>query len=144
MMMTIGPNYLIALLIPNILLLGIACITIVRFERRCRQMEDFWGSPTGVALADDKDDASKEFLRIARRLENRIGQLQRAVKVMEISPQKPPAPVERSLPIENAVRMAKQGASIEDLTKSCGLNIAEASLMHRLHGQVQLATTTTN
>lgn len=141
MMMTIGSNYLIALLIPNILLLGIACMTIVRFERRCKHMDEFWSSPTGAALADDKDNDSREYLRIARRLENRVGQLQRAIKVLEISPQQAPTNIERSLPIENAVRMAKQGASVEDLEKRCGLNIAEATLMQRMHGQEQKSTT---
>jgi len=46
---------------------------------------------------------------------------------------------ESRLPIENAVRMAKHGASIEDLMRSCGLNIGEAQLMRKLHGQTRAA-----
>ena len=39
------------------------------------------------------------------------------------------------LPFDYAVRMAKQGASEEDLTRTCGLNKAEAQLMRRLHAR---------
>ena len=43
------------------------------------------------------------------------------------------APIQ--LPIDNAIRMAKQGASVADLTRSCGLNLGEAELMKKLHGR---------
>ena len=46
---------------------------------------------------------------------------------------------ESRLPIENAVRMAKHGASIEELVRGCGLNIGEAQLMRKLHGQSRAA-----
>lgn len=139
--MTIETYYLYKLLLANGVLLAIACYAIVRFERRCRQIEAFWASPTGSALADTDDEASQEQLRQSQRLEQRVGELQRAVKVIALRDREPDErasqPVERSLPLENAVRMAQHGASIEDLTRNCGLNIGEARLMQKLHRQVR-------
>ena len=88
-------------------------------------------------------------MRITQRLEQRVGELQRTVKIMEMNRGEEPTPVsqpttvERSLPIENAQRMARMGASIEDLTRSCGLNIGEARLMKKLHGKASQAATGT-
>ena len=138
-MITIDPYFLLALLAANALLLAIASTVLSRFDRRCKRIEEFWDSPTGTALADDGDAESHEQMMATRRLEQRLGELQRAVKLMEIKAPKERPTVERSLPIENAVRMAKSGASIEELTRTCGLNIGEARLMQRLHGRAQLA-----
>jgi hypothetical protein len=141
MMITIDADLFFLLLISNAALLGIASFSIIRFERRFSNMEEFWASPTGSALVDESNSESQEHLRIAQRLEKRVGELQRTVKVIEIkSPQALPAE-ERNLPLENAIRMAKLGASIEDLSKNCGLNIGEARLMQRLHGQIPSAVT---
>lgn len=145
--MTIDSYYATMLMIANGLLLCIACYAIVRFERRCKQIEEFWASPTGTAVAEANSDQSTEQMRITQRLERRVGELQRTVKVMELNrdehpaPKSEPKPAERSLPIENAQRMAKLGASIEDLTRSCGLNIGEARLMQKLHGKANRAAT---
>ena len=43
--------------------------------------------------------------------------------------------------MEHAARLARCGASIDELTKSCGLNLGEASLMRRLHGATTPAPT---
>lgn len=143
--MTIDSYYATMLMIANGLLLCIACYAIVRFERRCRQIEEFWASPTGTAVAEANNEQSSEQMRMTQRLEQRVGELQRTVKVIELNrdgppvPKSEPEPVERSLPIENAQRMAKLGASIEDLTRSCGLNIGEARLMQKLHGKANRA-----
>ena len=139
MMITIESYYLYLLLAANVLLLAIACFVLSRFESRCKRIEEFWDSPTGTALADAGDEGARLQMKATQRLELRVGELQRAVKVMEIkAPQQRP-PAERSLPIENAVRMARLGASIEELTRNCGLNIGEARLMQKLHGKAQLA-----
>lgn len=145
--------YLYKLLLANGVLLAIACYAIVRFERRCKEIEAFWASPTGLALADtsdaetsDADTSDKESqnqLRQTQRLEQRVGELQRAVGVLALREKQAgettEQPVERNLPLENAVRMARNGASIEDLTRSCGLNIGEAQLMQKLHRQANSA-----
>jgi len=137
-MITLEVQYLYLLIVSNALVLVAACFSLARFENRCRQIDAFWSSPTGSALSDEKNKNSREQLQITQRLEQRLGELQRTVELKQIRKVRPPPPAERHLPIENAVRMAKLGASIDDLTKSCGLNIGEARLMRKLHGQTEL------
>ena len=141
MMITVDALFILLLLAANAMLLGLTCHALVRFERRCNRIEDFWDSPTGNALSDSGDAELREQMKATERLEKRVGELQRTVKVIELNKQRPqpaeptqPA-VERNLPIENAIRMARLGASVEELTRSCGLNIGEARLMQKLHRQ---------
>ncbi len=134
--------YLILLLIANALLLAVATVVLSRFDRRVKAIEEFWDSPTGAALADDEDAEVHAQTLATQRLERRVGELQRVVKLMEIKAPEKKAPVEMvemSVPLENAVRMARHGASVEDLTRNCGLNIGEARLMQKLHGKGQRA-----
>lgn len=127
--------FLNLLLASNAVVLAIACITLIRFERRWKRIEDFWDSPTGAALSESDTEKMCEQTKATQRLEQRLGELQRTVKVMDMKvPQRRPA-VERNLPIENAVRMARLGASVDDLTRNCGLNAGEARLMQKLHGK---------
>ena len=141
-MISIDALFIFLLLAANALLLGLTCHALVRFERRCQRIEDFWESPTGNALSDTGENELREQMKATQRLEKRVGQLQRTVKVIELNKRRPqpaeaatqPA-VERNLPIENAIRMARLGASVEELTRSCGLNIGEARLMQKLHRQ---------
>ncbi len=138
-MITLEAHYVYLLLGSNAIMLALACLSFARFDNRCKQIEKFWESPTGTVLHDDKDADANEQIRSSERLEKSIADLNLALKTFEIGKSKPEAPpVERSLPIENAVRMARLGASIDDLTKSCGLNIGEARLMQKLHGQATL------
>jgi hypothetical protein len=143
MMMTTDSYFINLLLTSNALLLAIACVALVRFERRCRRVEEFWQSPTGTALNESGDEKASEQMKATERVELRLGELQRTVKVMDMKAPPQPPPVERNLPIglpiENAVRMARLGASIEDLTRNCGLNIGEARLMQKLHGKAPMA-----
>ena len=138
-MITVDPLFILLLLAANAMLLGLTCHALVRFERRCNRIEDFWDSPTGNALSDSDDTELREQMKATQRLEKRVGELQRTVKVIELNkhrpqPAEPTQPaVERNLPIENAIRMARLGASVEELTRSCGLNIGEARLMQKLH-----------
>ncbi len=143
MMMTTDSYYLYLLLTSNAVLVAIACLAVIRFERRWKRIEDFWDSPTGTALSESGDDEVREQMKATRRLEQRLGELQRTVKIMDMKEPKQRPPAERNLPIglpiENAVRMARSGASIEDLTRNCGLNIGEARLMQKLHGKAPIA-----
>lgn len=140
-MITVDALFILLLLAANAMLLGLTCHALVRFERRCKRIEDFWESPTGNALSDTDDAELREQMQATKRLERRVGELQRTVKVIELNkrepePARPASPaVERNLPIENAIRMARLGASVEELTRSCGLNIGEARLMQKLHRQ---------
>lgn len=141
MMITTEAVFLYLLLGSNVTFLATACFFFASFESRCKRLEKFWASPTGSALADSAGHVSNEQMLLTQRLEKRVGELQRTVKVMEIKESKSRTPLERNLPIENALRMAKLGASIDELTKSCGLNIGEARLMQKLHGKAaNLAT----
>ncbi len=130
------------LLVANAVLLAAACITISRFRSQCRRLEKFWNSPTGAAVADDDDaGAINEYKRqqvlVTMRLDKRLAELSEQVSALASAPRSapPPARTEAPVPIENAVRMARHGASVDELTRGCGLNIAEARLMQRLHGQ---------
>ena len=82
-----------------------------------------------------------EILELGQRLEERIDDLHRIVRVVAAqssekgTPVAPAAPVATVVPMGNALRMAKQGATIDDLTKNCGLSIGEARLMQKLHGK---------
>jgi hypothetical protein len=132
--------FLYVLLASNATLLAIAAVAVIRFERRWQRLEGFWDSPTGAALDDASEDERHEQRKATVRLEQRLGELQRTVKLLDMkAPEKQPA-VDRDLPIENAVRMARLGASVEDLTRNCGLNVGEAQLMKKLHGKAAVAT----
>jgi len=137
--MMIESHYLILLLIANALLLAVATVVLSRFDRRVKRIEEFWDSPTGAALADDSDKEFHAQMQATQRLERRVGELQRVVKLMDIKAPAPQAPVEMNIPLENAVRMARHGASVEDLTRNCGLNIGEARLIQKLHGKARQA-----
>lgn len=133
--MNIEPYFLYVLFGANAVLLAIASVAVLRFERRWKRIEQFWESPTGAALSDEADGEMRAQIEATKNLEKRLGELQRTVKIMDMNSPKESPPAERNLPIENAVRMARQGASVEDLTRTCGLNFGEARLMQKLHGQ---------
>ncbi|MGI9238584.1 MAG: DUF2802 domain-containing protein [Woeseiaceae bacterium] len=127
------------LLACNVWLLAVAVVAIIRFDRRWQRIESFWDSPTGVALDEASDDDLREQMQATRRLEQRLGELQSSIKRIDIKAPELRPPVERDLPIENAVRMARLGASVDDLTRNCGLNVGEARLMRKLHGREPVA-----
>lgn len=133
-------EFFYVLLASNALVLCAASFVLVRFDRRHRRLEHFWSSPTAAALTDSSELQVREQMKATQRLEKRMGELQRTVKVMDIKKHRPRPAVERNLPIENAIRMARLGASIEELTRSCGLNIGEARLMQKLHGKARVAS----
>lgn len=115
------------------LLLAAASIAILRFQKKTLDSQAFWNSPTGSVMKTDDDNARNERERLLEirlaALQKTVDELSRREKVSEI-----PAPVV-SVPFENAVRMAKQGATVEELTRACGLSIGEARLVQRMHGR---------
>ena len=140
------------LLVSNALLLAIALLMIVRFRRDARAFMSFLHSPVGSSLAASEDDLPTvaaggpdggERRRLAdttTRLEQQLLLLRRDMHRQTASggPGAESAPsAGQSLPIENAVRMARLGASVEELTRSCGLSLGEARLMLKLHGKSQ-------
>lgn len=154
-MMITESIFLFLVIVSQSLLLGAACIALLRVQRRFREVEDFWNSPTGAMLADAEREANEakeqppqpyimtvgteEALIEKLKLDQRVNELQRKLNelVQQHSEQTslPAIEFERSLPIEHALRMAKNGASVDDLTRTCGLNIGEARLLKKLHGR---------
>lgn len=139
MTMSYDDLFLYLLLLSNAVVLILAVVAIIRFERRWQRIDSFWDSPTGVALSEASDEEMREQTRATLQLERRLSELQRAVKRMQSRAPDEPTPLERKLPIDNAVRMARSGASVEDLTRNCGLSVGEARLMKRLHGRAPSA-----
>ena len=127
--------YLYALLAATALALAAAVLAIAGFSRRCRRLEQFWSSPTGAALADRSSEQERRQLLVGLRLERRITDLEKKIDRLATPDRKTAVQSSRDLPIDNAIRMARRGASVDDLTRSCGLNIGEARLMQRLHGK---------
>ncbi len=137
------------LLLANAMLLGIGLLVIIRFRREAKALLKFWHSPLGSALAGDRGDIpeggdadeKRLFAQSVMRLEHQLLQLRRDVlrnATREEAAANVPtkASTQRGgLPLENAVRMARMGASVDDLTRNCGLSPGEARLMQKLHGK---------
>lgn len=128
------------LLIANAVLLAAATIAIVRFRHQARRFEKFWDSPTGVSMADTQSLSAAPAPVTDPELEKRVAELQSVVKTLANKGQAIHEPADANVPIENAVRMAKHGASIDELIRGCGMNIGEAQLMRKLHGKAQTAS----
>ena len=129
------------LLIANAVLLAAAAIAIVRTRRQMQRFEQFWNSPTGASLATREPEQVQPRPQANRHLERRVAELQSVVRTL--AKREPPTikTADANLPIENAVRMARHGASIDELVRSCGLNIGEARLMQKLHSRAQAKQT---
>ena len=126
---------LYALLISNAALICGAALAVLRFERMVRRNRLFWDSPTGAST--QAAHCSGELR--PDDLESRLTPLRQEITELteSLARQHQFASVGQSveLPFQQAARMAKQGASVEDLTRTCGLKKAEAQLIRRLHAQ---------
>ncbi len=132
------------LLMANASLVAACTIELLRFREQARRFEQFWESPTGVSIADTQSlqaqtDAQSDPPPADPELEKRVAELQSVVRTLVKKTQSTQQVVEPNLPIENAVRMAKHGASVDELIRNCGLNIGEAQLMRKLHGKAKPA-----
>ena len=125
------------LLVANAILLTAAALTVMKMQRHMRRIERLWSNPTGTSIANRKPIAAQPRPQANRHLERRVAELQSVVRTLAKREQLPAQPLDTSLPIVNAVRMARHGASIDDLVRNCGLNIGEARLMQKLHGKAQ-------
>jgi len=128
-MMIIDETYLIyGLLVSNSVLLAAATIATLRMQRLVRNSENFWDSPNGARIKDQETEAKLSLL-VADRLsviEDALGELIKTGSSNQFQ-------VADNLPMENAVRMARHGATVEDITRSCGLSQSEARLLMRVH-----------
>ena len=117
------------LIISNALLLAAATIAVLRLQNYINKSAEFWDSPTGAALKSDSGGKADSVAQVEKRLRN----LQE--KVDDLTRRQPTShtTVVQDRPIENAVRMARDGACLDDLRRSCGLNRGEAQLLMKLH-----------
>ena len=143
-------NYLIAyqteiLLGSNALLAAAALIAVQRFRSLVRRNEAFWGSPVGEQLKESAETRTDTAL--LGFLEHRLNLLQDRIDriarppAAESSPRLEPNPRFPAMPFEYAVRMAKNGAGVDELIRACGLSRAEARLICRVHGVSDAAET---
>ena len=127
------------LLIANAALLAAAGLAMSRCRRQLERFEQFWSSPTGAALANYSPDEPTQASAMLH-LERRVTDLQEELGKMRTEGRYDVPQEGTRWPIENAVQMARHGASIEELVRSCGLNIGEAQLMRKLHGRAHADT----
>ena len=116
------------MLAANVVLLGMTSIALLRFREQAQQFEKFWDSPAGVALADTQSLEAQARAQPEPRpqpkphqdpaLARRVVELQKVVKTLAARNQGLQEPADTRLPIENAVRMARHGASIDELVRS--------------------------
>lgn len=124
----IQPLYL--LLVSTALLAGAASVSIARFQKKARDAAAFWNSPTGAAVQADAghgEHAENELAEQIAGLREAIEALVRERAAQTAAPSATPK-------MDNAILLAKQGASVTDLVQCCGLNVGEAKLLLRLHG----------
>ncbi len=132
------------LLLANATLLAVSTLVLLRFQREARIQREFWKSPTGAALAEEPTanmrgggtaGERRNYAQSVMRLERQMLLLR---KDFHRSLASAPDPGSESraaavLPFENAARMAKHGASADELSARCGLSTEEARLMMKLH-----------
>lgn len=133
-MMNIEPNYTMYLLFAaNALLAAAALLAITRLQRMTNKQVAFWSSPTGASLMSQKNQE-----QLLSRLEEQISDL--LVQVENSGAKQPSQPgTANVMPFDNAVRMARHGASLDDLARTCGLSVTEARLLKRVHGDRQVS-----
>lgn len=126
-MMNIGDAYLTNLLLAStIALLAAATIAILRFQRLLRQ----WERQLEVAPAMPVQPAAETA---GGPMEERMDALQKIAEQLARKEDMLQQKGRNDVPLEHAVRMAKCGAGVEDLTRSCGLKKGEAELLLKLH-----------
>ncbi len=121
------PLYL--LILANAAIVVAATFAVLRVEKALSESNGFWGSPSGAAVSSGYADVDDR-----ERLVHEIQALQQSVEVLQKGAE--PREVGRVVDMSfgRAVRMAKGGASVDELTETCGLSLGEAQLLHRLHG----------
>lgn len=132
-MMNIDLYYLstFALPVANVCLLAAAVIAILRVQRVIRGKQIYAKLAAGNAIEAEIAAITEHCELVSIRL----GEMQDEIEKLNDLERLLVEPVSRELPMEHAARLAKDGASIDELTRNCGLNIGEARLVRRLHGR---------
>ena len=131
MMETLSTYTLYGLLIANIAFLFAASKALFRFQYLIRRNRAFWEGTTGA----ERQPSTHPDAVLTGFLERRLAMLQERVEELARRPVSAPASQPGELPFEHAARMAKFGATAEELTRTCGLNEAEARLICRVHAR---------
>ncbi|MEX2257874.1 MAG: DUF2802 domain-containing protein [Woeseia sp.] len=114
-----------AMFISNALLLGALIITILHFQRLLQKSVNLLSSVASVGLKAKCEETES--------VDARIRALQKVAEEMSCKESMQQPANLHETPYENAVRMAKSGARVDELTTSCGLKKGEAELLLRLH-----------
>ena len=136
-MMNIVLNYLstYALPIANVCLLCAAILVIIRMQRVLRGRAIY--SKLAAANAIERDIAA--LTECSELVTNRLDSMQAAIERLGSLDRLLLGPASQELPLVHAARLAKDGASVDELTQNCGLNIGEARLVRRLHGRATIS-----
>ena len=134
----------VLLLLANAVLLAVSTVALLRFQREVRLQREFWQSPTGAALAGEpaakvpgagavgeRRHYAQSVMRLERQMLLLRKDFHRSLASAPDAGNEPRAAA--ALPFESAARMAKHGASVEELSARCGLSREEARLMQKLH-----------
>lgn len=132
-MMNIDLYYLaeFALPVANVCLLAAAIIAIGRMQRIIRGKAIY----SRLAAADAIESEIAAITEHCNLVSIRLGEMQDEIEKLSDLERLLVGPVSRELPMEQAARLAQGGASIDELTRKCGLNTGEARLIRRLHGR---------
>lgn len=122
---------LYALIACNAALATGVAIALLRFQRLIKENREFWESPTAMSMRESNDPDTVLAGFLERRLAIMHQRLNELSEKLDAGTAAPQPSVE--LPFAYAKRMAKNGASIDDLVDACGLKRDEATLMRRLH-----------
>jgi hypothetical protein len=122
------------MLIANAFLIGAAALAVLRVQRELASLRQFWQSPAAVALMGDSyDDRGLRRMIDQRFLDLRAHLDSSPPAAAVAAPQALPPPPPGAMPLDYATRMARAGASVDDVVRGCGLNRGEAQLLIRLH-----------
>lgn len=127
------PLYL--LILANAAIVVAATFAVLRVEKALDDSKGFWSSPSGAALSGGYADAAERD-----RLLREIRALQQSVEVLRSGAEPRATGRVVDMSFGRAVRMAKSGATVDELVETCGLSLGEAQLLQRLHGRATEAT----
>lgn len=125
-MMNIDANLTNLLLASTIALLSAATVAILRFQRLLRQWECQLEAAPPMPVQAAAGTAGEPLVERIDALQKIAEQLARKEEMLQQKGR-------NDVPLEHAVRMAKCGAGVEELTRSCGLKKGEAELLMKLH-----------
>jgi hypothetical protein len=128
-------------------LIALAVLNLIGLLLLFRRMAAMPAAPAAVVAQPAVIDESPEpdlapltpaiepdqLASMLRRLENRLGDIEDQVRrtpTVSVASE-PGATTDRALAL--AQRLARQGATPQDIADTCGISLTEAELLHRLH-----------